>query len=103
MTDLRILPSEAIVERGAGGTISARSPFELGPYPPRITDRLEHWSSEAPDRVFLAHRDGRGTWAPITYRETLTRVRALAQALLDRRLSADRPLVILSGNGIEHA
>ena len=30
-------------------------------------------------------------------------MRALAQALLDRGLSADRPVVILSGNSIEHA
>ncbi len=38
----------------------------------------------------------------MTYSQALARVRALSQALLDRRLSSDRPVLILSGNGIEH-
>ena len=33
----------------------------------------------------------------------LAAVRRVAQALLDRKLSAERPLVILSGNSLEHA
>jgi feruloyl-CoA synthase len=103
MTPLRMLPSATIVEARAGGAIYARSPFELGPYPPRLTDRLVRWASERPDRVFLARRDAAGDWATITYRDTLARVRALAQALIDRRLSPDRPVVILSGNSLEHA
>ena len=36
-------------------------------------------------------------------RNARTRVRRIAQALLDRKLSPDRPIVILSGNGIDHA
>ena len=39
----------------------------------------------------------------MTYAEARKKVRSLAQALLDRDLSAERPLVILSGNDIEHA
>ena len=39
----------------------------------------------------------------MTYAQALSRVRALSQALLDRRLSSERPVLILSGNGIEHA
>ena len=74
----------------------------LGAYPSRITERLEYWADRAPDRVFLAQRDATGSWCRVTYAETLARVRSLAQALLDRRLSSDRPVLILSGNGIEH-
>src|SRR5438874_6007014 len=75
----------------------------LGAYPERITERLEHWAQIAPDRIFLAQRDSSGAWACITYAQTLERVRRLAQGLLDRGLSQERSLVILSGNSIEHA
>jgi feruloyl-CoA synthase len=103
MSDLSVLPAETIVEHRPDGTVYARSPFNLGAYPRRITERLEHWAAVTPDRVFLARRDRTGGWLPLTYRDTLTRVRVLSQALLNRQLAADRPLVILSGNSIEHA
>ena len=80
--------------------MEATSP--LGSYPTRITDALEHWAAQAPDRTFLAQRDG-DDWRKVSYQETLERVRRIAQALLDRQLSPDRPIVILSGNGIDHA
>ncbi len=62
-----------------------------------------HWAAAAPDRVFLAQRDAAGGWRSLTYAQTLTAVRSVAAALLDRDLSVDRPIVILSGNDIEHA
>jgi feruloyl-CoA synthase len=80
-----------------------QSPYPLGPYPAKITERLEHWAAHAPDRTFLAQRAVDGTWRRLTYRDALDRVRRLSQALLDRRLSAERPILILSGNGIDHA
>jgi feruloyl-CoA synthase len=51
--------------------------------------------------VLLASRDGEG-WRKITYLEALNAARAIGQALLDRGLSLKRPVLILSGNGIEH-
>src|SRR5204862_7935312 len=56
-----------------------------------------------PERIFLAQRDATGRWRTVSYRETLAAVRRLGAALLSRDLSAERPLVILSGNDIEHA
>ena len=38
----------------------------------------------------------------LTYGDALRKVRCLGQALLDRGLSAERPLAILSGNSVEH-
>jgi feruloyl-CoA synthase len=99
---LTILPTHTLVERRADGTLRARSPHALGPYPRTITDRLDHWAAHAPDRAFLARRGPDGAWVYVTYAEARARVRGLAQALIDRKLSADRPLVILSGNSIEH-
>jgi feruloyl-CoA synthase len=88
---------------GADGSYHLASRHPLGPYPDRITRRLEHWAEHAGDRVFLAQRAGSGAWRTLGYAAALDAVRRLGQALLDRRLSAERPLVILSGNGIDHA
>lgn len=98
-----IIPSEMILERSRDGTIYARSPVALGTYPDAITDRLMYWAERAPDRTFIARRDTAGEWLRLSYSDTLARVQRVAQALLDRRLSPNRPLVILSGNSLEHA
>ncbi len=103
MADARILPPDTVIEHHDGGTIHAHSPHPLGPYPVRITERLEHWARYSPDRTFLAQRDAAGDWRRLTYADALASVRAVAQAFLNRTLSSDRPVAILSGNGIEHA
>src|SRR6185503_12302965 len=99
---VRIASSEAVVRRGANGEVYLQSSAPLGPYQTRITDSLDYWAIHAPDRTFLAQRDGDG-WRAISYADARGRVRRIAQALLDRTLSLNRPIVILSGNGIEHA
>ena len=98
----RILPADTVIDFRSDGSILARSPHKLGSYPTRITERLQHWAQVAPARVFLAARDQHDGWRTLTYADALRRVRSVAQALIDRRLSNDRPVVILSGNGIEH-
>ncbi len=85
------------------GTIYVKSPHPLLAYAVRLTERLEYWAGEAADRTFLAQRTESNEWRKITYAETLQRVRAIAQALTDRRLTAQTPVLIVSGNGIEHA
>ena len=85
------------------GTIVVDSPDPLSAYPRALTERLETWALTAPDRVFIAERDASRHWVRLSYAETFARVRALGQALLDRDLSAERPVMILSGNGIDHA
>jgi feruloyl-CoA synthase len=91
------------IERRDDGTIYLRPKIALGEYPVRLTDRLHHWAGAEPDRVFMAERVGGGSWRQITYAELLTASRHIASALLARGLSAERPLVILSGNSIHHA
>ncbi|MFO1111942.1 MAG: feruloyl-CoA synthase [Bradyrhizobium sp.] len=91
------------IERRADGTIYLRPKTPLGDYPVRITDRLHHWASAEPNRVFMAERNEGGGWREITYAELLVSSRHIASALLARGLSADRPVVILSGNSIDHA
>ncbi|HKS19981.1 MAG TPA: feruloyl-CoA synthase [Bradyrhizobium sp.] len=91
------------VERRADGTIYLRPKMPLGDYPVRLTDRLHHWAIAAPNRVFMAERDAGGGWRQVTYAQLLDSSRRIASALLARGLSAERPLVILSGNSVDHA
>jgi feruloyl-CoA synthase len=100
---VRLGPADVLLNRNADGTIYLRSPHALERYPEKLTQRLEHWAGAAPDRVFLAQRSADGSWRTLSYAQTLAQVRGIAQALLERRLSAKRPIAILSGNDIEHA
>ncbi len=99
---VRLGPRDFVLERKPGGAIHIRSPHALGRYPDRLTERLLHWAQRAPERIFLAQRDRDG-WRTVTYAETLALVRQIGEALLQRDLSAERPVAILSGNDIEHA
>ena len=99
----RFGPSDVIVERKNDGTFYLRSPHPLPEYPANLTQRLDYWAAEAPERILFAERDDGGAWRCISYAQALDCVRRLGQALLDADLSPERPLVILSGNDIEHA
>jgi feruloyl-CoA synthase len=93
---------------GAPGVHYLRAEQPLRDYPERITDRLRHWAEAAPERTFMARRDkladgSRGDWRRVSYAQAWASARNLAQALLDRGLSAERPVVILSENDLEHA
>lgn len=86
--------------RPDGSTI-VRSIETLGAYPRSIVDALEAWAEKTPDTVLIADREGDG-WRRLSFAEVLARIKPLSQALLDAGLSAERPLMIISGNEIEH-
>ncbi len=92
---------QAVAEHQADGSLVLRSTEALGPYPARLTDRLEHWAAVAPDRTLAARRGPDGQWLRISYAQMLQRVQALGQALATRGLGADRPIAILSDNCLE--
>ncbi len=91
------------IERTGDGIIYLRPNQTLGDYPRRLTDRLHRWAQERPDRTFMAERVAGGGWRSLTYAELLVASRHIASALLARGLSAEKPVVILSGNSIDHA
>jgi feruloyl-CoA synthase len=103
---VRLGPREVTVEHRQGALL-LRSPHPLGAYPAKITERLDHWAATAPDRVFLAQRAAGqmrdGGWQRFTYAEVRDGARRVAQSLLERKLDRERPVVVLSGNDIEHA
>ncbi len=100
---VKLGPPDVTVERRGDGAIVLRSPHPLRSYAKNLTERLVYWAGTAPDCIFLAQRDAAGGWRTMTYAQTLVSVRAIAAALLQRDLSPERPIVILSGNDIEHA
>src|SRR5207248_33706 len=101
MSTLRLAPRAVNVER-RGGNIYLRSAQKLAPYSRCVTEWLVRWSDKAPERTFLAERKGDG-WRKLSYREAYGAVRRISQALLDLGLSAERPVAILSDNGVDHA
>ena len=81
------------VDERSDGTSYARADQELAPYAKRMTDRLVHWAQATPDHTFIAQRErlpdgGTGDWKHISYTQTLAAARSIAQALIDRKLSA---------------
>lgn len=68
-----------------------------------VGEWLEHWARTEPDAVFLAERGGDDVWVTLSYGEARRRVVAVASWLLRQNLSAERPVVVLSENSIEHA
>jgi feruloyl-CoA synthase len=93
---------QAIVEPGDGGATRLQSTEPLGAYPAVMTERLEHWARVAPKRTFVARRHDGGDWRRISYAQMLAHAQAVGQALVDRGLSAERPVAILSDNDLEH-
>lgn len=96
------------LREGASGVRYLQATQPLGDYAERITDRLLHWAQVAPDRSFMARREqlpdgSTGEWQHLTYSQALQGARRIGQALLDRGLSAERPVMILSENSLEHA
>lgn len=74
----------------------------LAPYPQKLTDRLIHFAQTKPNHIFAAKRDNTGEWVKLSYAEVLRRAWHIAQALHRRNLSAERPILILSGNDLSH-
>lgn len=112
-TALTLGPYAGAAELRADGCWILRSLDPLRDYPQRFTEHLVHWANARPDDVFLAQRHGGhdvgsgsgggGEWRKLTYAAAHEQVKRIAGALLQRGLSAQRPLMILSGNSIEHA
>lgn len=96
------VPKISVESRPDGSTI-IRPLHPLGDYPSRMGDVFLDRAREIPDRLYMAARDAAGRWRRLTYGEMGAAARAIGQALLDRKLGPDRPVVIVAENGIDHA
>jgi feruloyl-CoA synthase len=98
---ITFLPARVDVEQRPDGILILRSPEPLRAYARCLGEYLERWAVEKPNGIFLAQRSG-NDWRKITWAETRRQVHAIATALLERGLSAEHPIVVLSDNSIEH-
>ncbi|MDP3841210.1 MAG: feruloyl-CoA synthase [Oxalobacteraceae bacterium] len=92
------------LEARPDGSRLLRSKIELPEkYARCVGEWLEHWAEVDPDRLFLAERGADGEWVRLSYGEAQKRVYRIGTFLLNRNLSAQHPVAILSDNSIEHA
>jgi feruloyl-CoA synthase len=95
-------PPDIAAEQRSDGTWVLRSRTPLEPYERSVGAVLARQAGERPDADLLGERDAEGSWRRVTYREAWDAARAIGQALLDRGLGPERPVMILSGNSVDH-
>ena len=94
-------PSIEMAQR-ADGCLMLRSADPLLAYPATVVHSLRASAASAPDHPLIAERSDDGRWRSCSYAAADAAARAIGQALLDRGLGAGRPLLVLSGNSINH-
>jgi feruloyl-CoA synthase len=99
---LGLKPHQVLREDRADGAIVLQSGYTHGPVARCTGDWLDQWADATPDALFLAERSGAG-WRKVTYGAARDMVRTIAGHLLNRDLGPDRPVLIISGNSIDHA
>lgn len=100
-----LAPQAVEVLRREDGSLILRSPVPLEDPGPHLLHSLKAHAARTPDRIFLAERmlgaPLEAPWRTITFARALNAVQRLAQSLLDLGLSASRPLLLLSDNGLD--
>jgi len=99
---VRMRTSGASIRPLPGGGFLIEPDEALQAYPNVLTDRLLHWAQVSPQKVCIAKRGADDQWRSLTYAQVWESVRSIGQALLDRGLSVERPVAILSENDLEH-
>jgi len=87
---------------GPAGTLILRSAEPLGAYPATVVHSMRAWAQAEPDHLLVAEREPGGAWRGCGYGAAVAAADAIGQALLDRGLGPGRPLLLLSGNGVDH-
>lgn len=95
-------PHSTILEPRDDGALLYRSAHALGPVARTTGDWLHRWAEERPLVTFLAERYGAG-WHEVSYAQALEQVRAIGAALVARGLTEATPILVMSGNGVDHA
>ncbi len=83
------------------GNILLKSGDPLGQVAERTTDWLDNWAERTPDAIFLAERSGDG-WREVSYADARDQALAIASGLAGLGLDQSKPILILSGNSVDH-
>ncbi len=95
-------PPDIEMERRDDGSVVLASRRGLPAAEPSITAVLNRRAADHPDRPLAAQRDAQDRWTTLSYGEAQGQARALARAFIELGLGAEKPLMILSGNSLEH-
>jgi feruloyl-CoA synthase len=98
----QLAPRRTVKTDLGGGAFTLHHPEPLAPYARCVGEWLERWAHETPEAAAFAEPDGAGGWRTLGYRVLRAHVGAVAQALLDRRMPVDRPIVVVSDNALDH-
>ena len=84
------------------GALVIRSAEPLAGYPVTVMHSVRAWAAADPGHPMVAERTAGGGWRTCGYGEAVAAADAIGQALLDRGLGPGRPLLVLSGNSVDH-
>lgn len=92
------------LERRDDGTLILFSRDPEPAYEPTVIRRFLANAAAVPERDFLAERaGGDGDWQRLGFGEAARRIRAIGQWLLAQGMDQETPLMMLSGNSVNHA
>ncbi len=94
---------EIVRQDAPDGSLRLRSSMPLGAYQPSLARLFRDATERNPDGLFLAERHASAAWRELTYEEARGLVDGLAHGLIERGLSPERPVMILSANSVDHA
>jgi feruloyl-CoA synthase len=106
--DIKFGVTRVVLKEDDQGTQYVKAEVPLEPFANRLIDRLIYWAQKTPNKTLFARRaknaDGALTdWRHVTFSQAQEAARHIAQGLINRGLSAERPVLILSENDLEHA
>jgi feruloyl-CoA synthase len=90
------------LEQRSDGSVLMRSEEVLREHERSLAHVLRARAEEHPERVLATQPAAGGARQALTFGDARTQANSLAQSFLDLGLSADRPLMVLSGNSLEH-
>ncbi len=93
---------DVAMERRDDGTIVLRSRHALPEWEPSLSAVLRKRAGTHPDRPLAARRDSAGGWVTLSYGEAAEKACAIGHALVGLGLGPEKPVMILSGNSLEH-
>ncbi|GAA1279728.1 feruloyl-CoA synthase [Pseudonocardia aurantiaca] len=101
MTRDTFAPPRIVGEQRADGSVLLRPTEPLGAHAEHLGQELRRYAEQTPDAVLVTEPSPDGRRA-LTYGDAWATAEALAQGLLERGARPDRPVMLLSGNSLEH-
>ena len=93
---------QVTVDQAGEGALLLSSAEELGDHPVSVLHSLRRWAAAGPDHPLVAERGPDGAWRTVSYGAAVAAADAIGQALIELGLGPARPLLLLSGNGVNH-